>query len=255
MMFSTNASRFFLVLAAACNAGTSAEEAVMPEVIKLGEAGNYVILAKTGISTVPKSPITGDIGVSPIESFAMTGFDLIMDSSEQFSTSSQITGRAHAASYGGDIETTLTKAVLDMQAAYSDAAGRIGDGDKLNLGAGNLGPYVGGADNPLEAGVYTFGTGITITNDIHFSGNANSVFIIRSTGVLTQAASTSVVLGDVKAENIFWQIAGNVAVGEGAHMAGILLVKTDVLFVTGSSLQGRVLAQTACNLQMATIGL
>jgi hypothetical protein len=31
------------------------------------------------------------------------------------------------------------------------------------------------------------------------------------------------------------------------------LVKTDVVFVTGSSLNGRVLAQTACNLQMATI--
>jgi hypothetical protein len=36
-------------------------------------------------------------------------------------------------------------------------------------------------------------------------------------------------------------------------MEGVLLVKTDVLFVTGSSLNGRVLAQTAVNLQMATI--
>jgi hypothetical protein len=42
-------------------------------------------------------------------------------------------------------------------------------------------------------------------------------------------------------------------VEEGANMKGILLVKTDVLFKTGSSLNGRVLAQTACNLQMATI--
>jgi hypothetical protein len=36
-------------------------------------------------------------------------------------------------------------------------------------------------------------------------------------------------------------------------MEGILLVKTDVTFVTGSSLNGRVLAQTACALQKATI--
>jgi hypothetical protein len=36
-------------------------------------------------------------------------------------------------------------------------------------------------------------------------------------------------------------------------MQGILLVKTHVLFVTGSSLNGRILAQTAVNLQMATI--
>jgi hypothetical protein len=55
------------------------------------------------------------------------------------------------------------------------------------------------------------------------------------------------------AKNIFWQVAGYVNVGEGAHMEGILLVKTAVTFVTGSSLNGRVLAQTACVLQMATI--
>ena len=37
------------------------------------------------------------------------------------------------------------------------------------------------------------------------------------------------------------------------NMKGILLVKTSALFETLSSLSGRVLAQTACNLQMATI--
>jgi hypothetical protein len=36
-------------------------------------------------------------------------------------------------------------------------------------------------------------------------------------------------------------------------MEGILLCKTDVVFVTSSSLNGRIFAQTACNLQMATI--
>jgi hypothetical protein len=49
------------------------------------------------------------------------------------------------------------------------------------------------------------------------------------------------------------QVSGNAVVGAGAHMEGILLVKTDVLFITGSSLSGHILAQTACNLQMATI--
>jgi hypothetical protein len=42
-------------------------------------------------------------------------------------------------------------------------------------------------------------------------------------------------------------------VGAGAHMEGILLVKTAVLFETDSSLTGRVLAQTTCDLQSATI--
>jgi hypothetical protein len=36
-------------------------------------------------------------------------------------------------------------------------------------------------------------------------------------------------------------------------LKGVLLVKTAVNFLTGSSLDGRILTQTACTLQMATI--
>jgi hypothetical protein len=42
-------------------------------------------------------------------------------------------------------------------------------------------------------------------------------------------------------------------VGAGAHLEGILLVKTAVTFITGSTLNGRILAQTLVALQMATI--
>jgi hypothetical protein len=41
-------------------------------------------------------------------------------------------------------------------------------------------------------------------------------------------------------------------VGASAHLEGTLLVKTDVTFKTSSSLNGRILAQTACVLQDAT---
>ena len=52
--------------------------------VNLGTAGNYAILAKTGISTVPNSIITGDIGVSPIASTAITGFSLTVDATNDF---------------------------------------------------------------------------------------------------------------------------------------------------------------------------
>jgi hypothetical protein len=42
-----------------------------PMGVSLGGAGNFVILAKSGISTVPTSAVTGNIGVSPA---AATGF-------------------------------------------------------------------------------------------------------------------------------------------------------------------------------------
>jgi hypothetical protein len=222
----------------------------------MGLAGNYAILAKSGISTVPNSVITGNIGVSPIASTAMTGFSLTADATEEFSESAQLTGHAFAANYAVPTPTLLTTAVSDMETAYTDAAGRPSvDAAKVNLGSGILGDAgFGDRTTPLTTGVYTFGTGVTIDADIYFYGSDTDVFIIKMTGNLLQVANTKVTLvNGALAKNIFWQVAGHVEVGYGAHMEGNLLVKTAVLFKTGSSLYGRILAQTACDLQVATI--
>jgi hypothetical protein len=128
------------------------------------------------------------------------------------------------------------------------------DAARINLGGGILGGDFGGPTAPLTPGVYTFGTGVTISDDITFEGKANDIFIIQMTGNLRQDANVKVILKyGVQAKNIFWQVAGNVKLMAGAHMEGVLLVKTDVTFITSSSLNGRVLSQTACNLQMATV--
>jgi len=251
MMFPSDAFQFFLLLTAACNAVASATDPV-----NLVTAEDYAILAKTGISTVPQSAITGHIAVSPGAGAAMTGFSLMMDSTQEFATSSQVTGQAFASDYKSPIPTTLTSAVVDMEAAYTDAAGRNPDTDaaKINLGAGILGGVYGGEDAPLTSGVYTFDSDVLISGDLTFEGSATDVFIIQIAGNLIQVAGKNMVLaGGAKAKNIFWQVAGQVTVGAGAHMEGILLVKTVATFVTGSSLNGRILAQTACVLQMAVI--
>ncbi|MDA1296964.1 MAG: ice-binding family protein [Chloroflexi bacterium] len=41
--------------------------------VDLGSAGNFVILSKSGITNVPTSAITGNIGTSPITGAAITG--------------------------------------------------------------------------------------------------------------------------------------------------------------------------------------
>jgi hypothetical protein len=230
--------------------------------VNLLSAGNYAILAKTGISTVPISVITGDIAVSPITAAAMTGFSLSADSGGTFSTSTQVDGKLFAANYASPIPAHLTTAVGEMETAYTDAAGRPNaDASRINLGEGNLGGVNrGGPDSPLTPGVYTFGTDVLLTGNVHFKGNG--VYIIQITGNLRQSANYKVILdaadatagtGQAKPERIFWQVAGFAVVGAGAHMEGIILAKTRVDFITGSSLNGRVLTQTACNLQSATI--
>jgi hypothetical protein len=222
---------------------------VYPQTVDLGTAGNYVILTKTGISTVPESDITGDVGVSPIDGAAMTGFSLVLDSGGQFSTSDQIDGKAYAADYAAPTPSELTTAVSDMETAYTEAAGRPNeDPERKNVGGGDISGEI------LTPGVYTFDVEIRFSSDIAFKGGPDDVFILQTTQNLMQSAGTKVnLMGGAQAKNIFWQIATNVSVGADAELQGVLLVKTDVAFVTGSSLDGRVLAQTACNLQMATI--
>jgi hypothetical protein len=256
-MFASNACRFaifsFLSLSSA-NAETvrgAQRELSITTKVELGTASDFAILAKTGISTVPASSITGgEIGVSPITSAAMTGFSFTGgEGYDRASSQLDALNKAIAADDGGVIETRLTTAVGDMESAYADAEGRPNtDGARINLGAGNLAGVI------LTSGVYTFDTDVNLNGDITFSGSATDIFIIQTAGNLVQAAGYSVILsGGALAKNIFWQVAGQVTVGAGSHMDGVLLVKTAVTFVTGSSLNGRVLAQTACVLQSATI--
>jgi hypothetical protein len=224
--------------------------------VELGTAANYAILAKSGISTVPTSAITGDIGVSPISATAMTGFNLKLDSSNDFSTSTQVLGgKCLAASYTDKTAKDLTTTVGFMEAAYTDAAGRPNpDAARINLGDGILGGAYGGSSAPLTPGVYTFGSDVSFSTDVTFQGSDTDIFILQITGNLKVGPNYIVTLKDgAKAKNIFWQIAGSVEIGTSAQMEGILLVKTKVTFQTGSSLNGRILTQTAANLQSATI--
>jgi hypothetical protein len=275
MMFSSNACRFvlFFCLSLSANAATirgahrellnsdtSAADPPSPDPVLIGTAGNYAILAKSGISS-DSSVITGDIGVSPIAATAMTGLNLALEANGQYSTSTQITypGKAYAADYGGPTAVALTTAVSDMETAYTDAAGRSTGFQKLNLGKGHLGgTFFNDTTLVLTTGVYTFGSSVTIEGNIAFKGNSTDIFIIQIAGDLSQDAGTIVTLvnsagvsdgtNSALAENIFWQVAGQATVMANAQMKGILLVKNAVTFQADSSLDGRVLTQKRCDL-------
>ena len=63
-----------------------------PARVNLGTAGDFVILAQTGVSVTGTANITGDIGISPAAASYITGFGLIADASNTFSKSSLVTG-------------------------------------------------------------------------------------------------------------------------------------------------------------------
>jgi hypothetical protein len=226
---------------------TGAQAARGPSPVRLGTAGNFAVLAKTGVSTVPQSAITGDIGLSPAAATYLTGFSLVADATNVFATSPQVTGRLYAASDAVPTPSNLTTAVSNMEAAYTDAASRPTP-DFLELGTGNIG------GRTLAPGLYKWTSTVTIPNDVTLSGGANDVWILQTTGDLTQSANKRVTLtGGALAKNVFWQVAGKATFGAGSHFEGVLLVKTEATLQTGATMNGRLLAQTQVALQQATV--
>lgn len=218
-----------------------------PAPVLLGTAGNFVILAKTAVSTVPNSVITGDVGVSPAATTYLTGFSLTMVGTTA-ATSTQVTGSLYGADMTPPTDSNLTTAVLNMEAAYTDAATRPAPPDFLNLGAGEIGGQT------LAPGLYTWTTGVTISTDVTISGGPNDVWIFQIPGNLTMSAAKNVILGgNAKAKNIFWQVAGFVDIGTTAHFEGILLSQTAITLKTGATMNGRALAQSAVALDQSTV--
>jgi hypothetical protein len=218
-----------------------------PAVVSLGAAGNFVVLAKTAVSSVPPSVVTGSIGLGPAAASYVTGFSLVADASNVFSTSPQVTGHLYAADYAAPTPTNLTIAVSNMESAYVDAANRPAP-DFLELATGNLGGRM------LVPGLYKWTSSLTVPADVVISGGPNDVWVFQTTGDLSMSAAMRVTLaGGAQAKNIFWQVAGQVTLAAGAHLEGIVLCKTEVTLQTGSSLNGRILAQSQIALQQATV--
>ena len=207
----------------------------------LGTAGNFVILSKSGISTVPPSAITGDIGVSPAAGTYITGFSLTADFTGEFSTSLQVTGNVYAADDALPTPTNLTTAIGDMELAYTDAAARAPD--VIELGAGDIGGMT------LTPGVYQWSSSLLIPTDLTLSGSDTDVWIFQIAGDLTMSSATRVVLaGGAVPKNIFWQVAGAVELGTTSHFEGVLLTETSVALRTGATVNGRLLAKTDVSL-------
>jgi hypothetical protein len=215
---------------------TTALTGAGPAPVSLGTAGNFVMLAKTAITNVPASAITGDIGVSPAAESDITGFS--QTDSVGYATSTQVTGAIYAADMTPPTPAKMTTAVSDMETAYTDAAGRSLSA-VTELGGGTL------AGLTLVPGLYTWSSSVNITTNLTLNGAANDVWIFQISGDLLLANSMQVVLsGGALAKNVFWQVAGYASMGTGSHFEGIVMSQTQIILGTGASMNGRALAQS-----------
>jgi hypothetical protein len=203
-----------------------------PSSVPLGSAGTFVILAKTAVSDVPTSVVTGDVGASPVTGAAIGV------------TCAEVTGAIYSVDAAGPLPcrvtdaTRLTTAIGDMGTAYTNAAGR--PADVTELGAGNIG------GRNLGPAVYKWGTGVNIATNLTLTGGANDVWIFQIAQGLTVAPTVQIILaGGAQAKNVYWQTFAAADIGTTAKFNGIILSQTTITLKTNASLNGRMLAQTA----------
>jgi len=219
--------------------------------LDLGTAANYVILAKSKVTTVPTSIVTGDIGLFPAAAAAnLGGFALTLSADGDFSTdTSQVTGKIYAADYLLTTHAILNTATNDQLTAYNDAAGRAST-TTTELGAGHIGGM------SLVAGVYTWSTSVGIATDLTLTGSAADVWIFQVGQDLTIATAAKITLaGGALAKNIFWQVAGSTQLGASTIWEGNILGKTTIAVLANAVVHGRLLSQTDVTLISDTVSL
>jgi hypothetical protein len=210
---------------------------------------NFAILTKTGITNTGShsSTITGNIGSSPIGGSAMDNVFCSEITGSIFGVDATYVGSGSQVCYHGNPpaanKTLVDNAVLDIGTAFADAASRAPDYTELGAGA------IGGMT--LPAGVYKWGTGVSILTDVYLSGGPNDVWIFQISQDITMASAAKVtLLGGALAKNIFWQVSGGtgVALGTTSHFEGVILAAKAITVNTGASANARFLSQTAVTL-------
>jgi len=223
--------------------------------VNLLSAENFVILAKTTITDVPSSAITGNIGVSPAAgSFIgvtcpeMTGTIYTVDAT--YVGSGDVTCVAPGP---GANKTLVDNAILDMGTAYADAAGRSLP-DATELGDGNISGLT------ITPGLYKWSTFVNVNTDVTLDaqGDTHAVWIFQISGDLTVAAGATVpagikvlLAGGAKAANIFWQVGGltGATLNTYSTFNGNVLSAKQAIAKTGAVVNGRLFADSQVTLE------
>ena len=207
------------IVAAAAVAGFTHD--IDGQVVNLGTAASFAVLAGSGITNTGPTTITGDIGTLPTPT--ITGLGSIT-----------LNGTNHA----GDATTFGAKA--DLTTAYADAL--------LRTPTTIYGPIFDLGGLTLGAGVYNDPTsfGLTGTLTLDAMGDPNAVWIFQAGSTLITAANSAVVLtGGAQASNIFWQVGSSATLGTGTDFAGTILALQSITLTTGATIEGRALALNA----------
>jgi hypothetical protein len=196
--------------------------------VDLGTANNFAVLAYSAVSSTGPTVITGgNIGLYPDTLSSVTGFS---------PGNGTVTAPGIIEAANGD---TL-QAQNDLTTAYSTAAG-------LARTATLTGTDLGGLT--LTPGVYFFSSSAQLTGTLTLNdqGNPDAVFVFQIGSTLTTASGSKVVTINDPATagiSVFWQIGSSATLGTGTDFEGNILAQTSITDNGGSTVEGRLLAET-----------
>ena len=198
--------------------------------VPLGTAGNFAILAGSGITNTGQTTIVGDTGSSPTSS--ETGFVACPGSADCVTQ----TGANHADPDPNDSATQSAKAALTN--AYNVAAGQSPTTIPTELAGQTLAPGV------YTSASGTFGMSGTLT--LNAGSDPNAVFIFQTadgTGTLITGATGNVsLIGAAQSCNVFWKVGTSATLGAGSTFRGIIMAHTSISLGAAVTVDGSLFA-------------
>jgi hypothetical protein len=189
-----------------------------PGAVALGSVGAFGIMATSAITDTGSSVINGDVSLEPGSSCGLLP--------------AQVNGVIHVN------DTVSHQARADLLVAYNFAT-NLAPGTTISGGADLGALYPGG----IPAGTYTSGSTMLVSTPLVLDGggNANAVWVFQIGSSLTTAANITLANG-AQAKNVFWVPVEDATIGVGTTFTGTIVSGRDVTCVTGSTINGRILA-------------
>lgn len=223
-----------IVLAVAFTLGLVGLVRAAATTVDLGTAGDFAVLAGSGITNTGATTVSGDVGSSPIPT--ENGFGP-GPNSVTFAS-----GANHNSPNPNDAATQGAKD--DLILAYEDARDQ-NDGAVTVVAESGVDSFAALLNN-LTPGIYKSPTSMGVTGNLKLDalGDPNAVFIFQAGSTLTTAKDSVIYLANgTQSCHVFWQVGSSATLGTGTDFAGNILAMASITATTGATVDGRLLAR------------
>lgn len=211
-----------LALAAVWTCGGLSTQATA-QVVSLGAAGGFAVLAGSTVTSTGSTNIFGDVGVSP---------------------GTAVTGLLPANLNGGVLhlnDALAIQAQIDASAAFDLLEGLTATQDLTVPGLG--------AGSTLTQGVYNFDSSALLSGVLTLDGQnlANPLFVFQIGTALTTASNFSIAfVNGSNSDDVFFQVGSSATLGTGTTFNATIIADQSITANTGASVNGgRLLALNA----------